>query len=179
MSRNLTPYDTGQRLEPKPWSPYDPESDQRDDDRYGRVDYDNDEGATELTVYVEPTGGAPRRHTVHIEPQCEIDELDVTVAEHHALVLTPEMLDGLQVLVNLAREAQDAKIAAGGSAMDDPAFDNWITAMPVIETIEYRKELAEKQAGAAEVDAFFKEERLVEARELHSDARRTRAQDLG
>ncbi len=43
----LTPYDTGARLEPQPWPPDD------DPDRYGRVDFDDDESATVLSVYAE------------------------------------------------------------------------------------------------------------------------------
>ena len=42
-----TPYDTGARYEPQLWSP-------TSDDDYGRVDFDNDESATVLTVYAEP-----------------------------------------------------------------------------------------------------------------------------
>lgn len=42
----LTPYDTGERAQPFTWE-HDGES-----DRYGRVDFDNDEGATLATVYV-------------------------------------------------------------------------------------------------------------------------------
>lgn len=42
----LTPYDTGERLEPRPWST------DGDPDRYGRVDFDDDEAATVLSVRV-------------------------------------------------------------------------------------------------------------------------------
>lgn len=49
----LTPYDTGEVLEPKPWHVQplnlpDPE----EKARYGRVDFDNDEGATVLTAHI-------------------------------------------------------------------------------------------------------------------------------
>lgn len=46
--RGLTPYDTGARLEPRLWRPV-----PGDDDSYGRVDFENDESSTELTIYVE------------------------------------------------------------------------------------------------------------------------------
>lgn len=48
----LTPYDTGDRLEPKPWSiaHTEPGGSAEDRDRYGRVDFDNDESGTEFTV---------------------------------------------------------------------------------------------------------------------------------
>lgn len=44
-----TPYDTGKRSEPKPWQSYHME----DDDDYGKVDFDNDEGGTLATLYIE------------------------------------------------------------------------------------------------------------------------------
>ena len=48
----LTPYDTGERLEPQLWPADD------DPDRYGRVDFDDDEGATIVSAHGErlPTG---------------------------------------------------------------------------------------------------------------------------
>lgn len=48
----LTPYDTGERLEPQLWPVND------DPDRYGRVDFDDDEGATIVSAQVErlPSG---------------------------------------------------------------------------------------------------------------------------
>ncbi len=45
--RALTPYDTGFRCQPKVWPLH------RDVERYGKVDFDNDESATVTTVYVE------------------------------------------------------------------------------------------------------------------------------
>jgi hypothetical protein len=46
-SLSLTPYDTGERLEPQLW----PTSD--DPETFGRVDFDDDEGRTVFTAYVE------------------------------------------------------------------------------------------------------------------------------
>lgn len=48
----LTPYDTGARLEPYHWPVND------DPDRYGRVDFDDDEGTTIASAYVQrlPSG---------------------------------------------------------------------------------------------------------------------------
>jgi hypothetical protein len=40
-----SPYDTGERLEPKPWYPT-----RSDPDTYGRVDFEGDAGDTEFTV---------------------------------------------------------------------------------------------------------------------------------
>ncbi|KSU51573.1 hypothetical protein [Microbacterium enclense] len=46
-THRLTPYDTGDRLEPQLWPLGE------DPDSYGRVDFDNDESATIFTAYVE------------------------------------------------------------------------------------------------------------------------------
>lgn len=48
----LTPYDTGERLEPQLWPAND------DPDRYGRVDFDDEEGATIVSAHVDrlPSG---------------------------------------------------------------------------------------------------------------------------
>ncbi len=58
MSERLTPYDTGERLEPHVWVKGEvatpgglPRSVIRDD--YGRLDFENEEGGTVLTVLVE------------------------------------------------------------------------------------------------------------------------------
>lgn len=53
----LTPYDTGARLQPVPWNvqPRNLNKGIGEEDRYGRVDFDNDEGATLVRTYVEKT----------------------------------------------------------------------------------------------------------------------------
>lgn len=59
MADSLTPYDTGARLEPKPWVITDPGAEpgsviwKIDQDRYGRVDFDDNESATIATVWIE------------------------------------------------------------------------------------------------------------------------------
>lgn len=65
MTRELTPYDTGIRLEPQPWvkpsgsgwisgkenlRPSEP-------DDFGRVDFDDDSGCTIVTAYIERRDG--------------------------------------------------------------------------------------------------------------------------
>lgn len=45
----LTPYDTGKRLEPRPWLAQHRET----ADDWGKVDFDNEESATEAIVYIE------------------------------------------------------------------------------------------------------------------------------
>lgn len=66
----LTPYDTGARLQPKPWHTQpanlpDPE----EVDRYGRVDFDNDEGRTVLSAYVENTAAG---YVLHIDNMSDL-----------------------------------------------------------------------------------------------------------
>ena len=44
-----TPYDTGKRAEPRPWTAPHRES----DDDYGKVDFEDDAGGTVATLYIE------------------------------------------------------------------------------------------------------------------------------
>lgn len=83
---NLTPYDTGARLQPQPWSletklarenMTSPTARAFEDDRYGRVDFDNDESATIVTSYVERLSDG--RHALHLEPHIDPDQLLVAV----------------------------------------------------------------------------------------------------
>ena len=69
----LTPYDTGQRCEPKVWPAY-----LSDPDRYGRVDFDNDEGGTVLTAYVEST---PEGYRLVVEPFFDADGIEVSIVQ--------------------------------------------------------------------------------------------------
>ena len=69
MSARLTPYDNGTRLKPHVWVRGDvatpgglPRRTEEDD--YGRVDLDDDEGRTVLTLYVERTAEG---YTLHVE----------------------------------------------------------------------------------------------------------------
>lgn len=68
QAKPLTPYDTGARLEPKPWVK---DGDTGNEyirpaipDDYGKVDFDDDEGATVLTVYVEKS---PHGYVMHAQ----------------------------------------------------------------------------------------------------------------
>lgn len=61
--RDLTPYDTGERLQPFVWK------DLADPEDYGNVDFDSDEGITELTVHVS---AGPDGYVVHIIPQNDL-----------------------------------------------------------------------------------------------------------
>jgi len=55
----LTPFDTGVRLEPQPWQPLLAEPQD-----WGKVDYDNDESNTVFTIWVENQQG---EYVVHID----------------------------------------------------------------------------------------------------------------
>lgn len=73
----ITPYDTGERLESKAWHVQPRNLPSREEaERYGRVDFDDDEGRTVLTAYVERT---PIGHAVRIENAAE--PVTATVAE--------------------------------------------------------------------------------------------------
>jgi len=66
---DLTPYDTGERAEPRPWVNPDGSagsdgSRQAEPDDYGRVDFDDDSGSTLATVRVERRSG---RHVLVVE----------------------------------------------------------------------------------------------------------------
>lgn len=62
MAEELSPYDTGKRLEPHVWvrdKMVSPNGETRpaEIDEYGRVDFDADGGTTILTLFIEPTDG--------------------------------------------------------------------------------------------------------------------------
>ena len=61
--QNLTPYDTGERLEPEVW----PAGEFHD--HYGKVDFDNEEGATLYTVQIvknDPVPSTGELYTIRI-----------------------------------------------------------------------------------------------------------------
>lgn len=69
-ARTLTPYDTGRRGEARPWpvrslTNLPPLERELEEDRYGKVDFDNDESNTLVTVWIELT--AAGEHVVHIQ----------------------------------------------------------------------------------------------------------------
>lgn len=70
MSTRLTPYDNGTRLEPHVWvrrgDVATPGGLPRrvEENDYGRVDFDDDEGRTVLTLHVERTAEG---YTLHVE----------------------------------------------------------------------------------------------------------------
>jgi hypothetical protein len=60
----LTPYDTGDRLEPNSWTARNQPKTSRED--YGKVDFDNEEGATALTLHATRNDDGDS-YTLHIE----------------------------------------------------------------------------------------------------------------
>ncbi len=67
---NLSPYDTGHRAEPQLWvrpgdSAIDSFRPAPEPDRYGKVDFDDDGGATIATVYLEKNAGGG--YTLHLD----------------------------------------------------------------------------------------------------------------
>lgn len=65
MTAELTPYDTGERLEPRPW--VQPGTQPKNLAAYGRVDFDNEESSTALTVFVDRDLGNHNSYTLHFE----------------------------------------------------------------------------------------------------------------
>lgn len=69
--RPLTPYDTGERCEPKLWQPDEAAVlEALNDDDIGNVDFDDDAGRTVVTVHV--SRGADGSHTVHVIPFSDV-----------------------------------------------------------------------------------------------------------
>lgn len=60
-TRELTPYDTGTRLEPRAWAPTAPAE-------YGRVDFDNEEPATVVTAWIDRDGTGGYRLHLQADP---------------------------------------------------------------------------------------------------------------
>ena len=71
MSKHLTPFDTGETLEPMPWPPRYSEPGGSAEDRadFGKVDFDNEEGATLYTVQIvknDPVPSTGELYTIRI-----------------------------------------------------------------------------------------------------------------
>lgn len=72
-SEYLTPYDTGQRAEPKPWrriggemvAAMGPIAREMAEDRFGRVDFDDENGESLFTIWVDRNEQGAR--VVHIQ----------------------------------------------------------------------------------------------------------------
>lgn len=121
LTPSLTPYDTGDRLEPQPWR-------LTDNDHYGYVDFDDDESATVFTI----VGKRPDHNTADGSPgyllsvSAYCDDTAVEIDGDRVLVLDEDTLAGLNILVELAEQ---------GTAVDADA-DAWRLVQGTIKKIQ-------------------------------------------
>ncbi len=100
MSQNLTPYDTGERFQPRVWvaSPTRPDS-------YGRVDFENDEGATDLTAFAGVRDG---RVVLEVETTSDVDVIvDGTPMSPVPTETGPRMISLPEATVRVLLDALD------------------------------------------------------------------------
>lgn len=77
----LTPYDTGARCEAHVWIPGDtPVSESCPAENFGKADFDDEEGWTVVTIWVEKSNDGT--HCVKIEEHCSPDEITVASFQH-------------------------------------------------------------------------------------------------
>ena len=93
MTPSLTPYDTGDRLEPQPWR-------LTDNDHYGYVDLDDDESATVFTLVGKRYDDGSQGYLLSVSTYC--DDSAVEIDGDRVLVLDEDTLAGLNTLVELA-----------------------------------------------------------------------------
>lgn len=150
MSQALTPYDTGERLEPHPWiSPGSINAAQvvrgsigipaPTFEDFGRVDFDDEEGRTVLTVYVDTD---PHGYVLHIEDLTE-DPLRVTGGTE-AVVIGLEHSSGVEELLSLAERGREDFLyqASHGDYSDQDQADaatRWAAAQRAAEAIRARR----------------------------------------
>jgi hypothetical protein len=91
MTNQLTPYDTGERLEPIPWVQEEARRHRtRPPADWGKVDFTNEEGATVFTAHAEREGEGYRlkvNDLSYTALRVEVDSELVTVAPTEALQL--------------------------------------------------------------------------------------------
>ncbi|WP_449279747.1 hypothetical protein [Leucobacter sp. GX0328] len=121
MTASLTPYDTGDRLEPQPWH-------LSDADHYGYVDFDDDESATVFTI----VGKRPDHNTADgsqgylLSVSTYGDDSAVEIDGDRVLVLDEDTIAGLNTLVELVEQ---------GTAVDADA-DAWRLVQGTIKKIQ-------------------------------------------
>lgn len=82
----LTPYDTGERCEAKPWIPYGTKVGAATPaENFGKVDFEDDEGHTVCVVHVERN--ADGRHTVTVQSLCEDEDLVLVLQRQDGAVV--------------------------------------------------------------------------------------------
>jgi hypothetical protein len=114
MTRDLTPYDTGSRLEPLPHVRYGAAA--RDED-VGRVDFDNEESSTVLAAYVEREEGG---YVLHLDQFQE--SISIVADSGLVFALDSDGVIGLGELVRLAQRGREADVAAGGEVDPDEVW---------------------------------------------------------
>lgn len=92
--RELTPYDTGDRLEPQLWPT-------GEADTFGRVDFDDDEARTVATAYIAREGTAYVLHVVN-----PADALTVTSDHGRVLALDEDTMSGIDELLSMAERGR-------------------------------------------------------------------------
>lgn len=128
----LTPYDTGQRLEPMPWSLEHP-------DRYGLVDLDDDESRTVFTIVGKRRDDGGPGHLLSIETHSGGSAVEID--GDRVLVLDEDTIAGLRTLVELAQRGRDDFQHQAESTRDyseedvHAADDAWHLAEQTIRTI--------------------------------------------
>jgi len=120
----LTPYDTGARLEPQVWvhgAVTSPNGDARTavPGDFGRVDFDNDESATIATVYIEPAT-ASTGFTLHITQHTD-DYLHVVGAQEPPVVQREDPPQDPDYCVQQGLHLMD-RLQRVGEEFDDHVF---------------------------------------------------------
>lgn len=95
-NHQLTPYDTGSRCEPKVWPTptrlllerSTPAARLIEEDRFGKVDFEDDESRTVAVAYMERTDDGT--HVLHVTPLGDDDEVAVQLHLENGLTRTLE-----------------------------------------------------------------------------------------
>ena len=136
QAQPLTPYDTGDRLEPHPWvrstsvapMPRLTETGLVTPDDFGRVDFDDEESRSVLGLYVERTDHGYVLHLNNL-----IEEALTISGDAEAIVLGIEHRAGIEELLELAARGRAAAVEEAertGQEQDeqDAATLRWVTA---------------------------------------------------
>lgn len=138
----LTPYDTGERLQPHAWVlPDRRRPEEHDHDRYGKVDFDGDDGTTIATAHAERVDGT---YVMVIYSH----ETDTT--QRINLFTDQEYVTAKGLIGEVADviEARGSTAAADLIRNTDPDDDLWTYLGPVIDSIE-----EDYSVSAAEIEA--------------------------
>lgn len=156
---DMTPFDTGARLEPRVWPAVDPDG-ILDEDRYGRVDFDDDESATVLNVHVscEDPRAQVRSFVLAVEGVADLrdasedpdeeqefarEELALTVDGAPVLVMGEIQQERLHLLIELARRGRDDFMHQAETTDDYTEDDKrlaeaqWASVSSLIDRIEF------------------------------------------